>query len=97
MIVPKVVTYIFLQGGSTGSENGGDLFLLGGGGGGGGGNFGQVLCQSLFRVPVYENDAGRNQYNAPVKGNICFVISGTNPVGDNKLQVYTGSGWANCN
>jgi hypothetical protein len=84
-------------GDSTGTENGGDILLYGGGAGGGGGNFGRIQCQSLFRVAVYENDTARNAYNSPLTGDICFVITGTNPAGNNKLQVYTGSGWAICN
>ncbi len=84
-------------GGSTGTENGGDIFLYGGGAGSGGGKFGRIQCQSLFRVAVYENDIARNDFQSPLIGDICFVITGTNPAGNNKLQVYTGSGWAICN
>jgi hypothetical protein len=87
----------------TGNENGGDLTIAGGGGGSGGGKPGRVVCNSLFKVQVFTNDAARDgQYVAvPTTGDICFVINGTSPAGNKKLQVYTGSGegegWQICN
>jgi hypothetical protein len=67
------------------------------GAGGGGGHFGRVICNSLFRVAVYDNDTHRNDHQLPGLGDICFMKSGTNPVASNKLQVFTGSSWENCN
>jgi len=85
-------------GGSTGNKNGANL-TISGGGGGPTGKQGRVICNSLFRVNVFTNDAARDNINliAPIAGDICFVITGTSPSGNNKLQVYTGSAWEICN
>ena len=95
---------VSITGGSgTGNGNGGDLTIAGGGGGGGGGKPGRVVCNSFFKVQVFTNDVARDGQGAPTPttGDICFVMVGTNPAGNNKLQVYTGSdegnGWKNCN
>ena len=85
-------------GGSTGNKNGANL-TISGGGGGSSGKQGRVICNSLFRVNVFANDAARDNINliAPISGDICFVITGLSPSGNNKLQVYTGSAWEICN
>ncbi len=91
---------VTIEGGSgTGSANGADLILSGGSRGSvNTTRVGRVLCNTLFRVAVFGNDPERDAHQAlPVKGDICFVESGENPVCTNKLQVWNGTSWTICN
>ena len=65
---------------------------------------GRINMLNVMRSVVFANDTERNTaIPSPQIGDICFVISGGNPSGNLKLQVYTdltgegASGWQICN